>query len=374
MVSVRHFSFYLFYILTGFFAFLQQTDGNEVTSSSTGTTTDKTYFFYKLTAYPRDCQEVLDQCPGRNLSGAFVIKPDGYPHPFEVYCNNSFDSGGWTVFMRRFDGSLVFSRKWNEYKKGFGYLSSEFWLGNEKLAFLTNQKRYELRIDVIFSNGSRAFVKHSYFRIRDEWSNYALSSTGNTTGNTGPWAPTCPTNMIYRNCTCERTCEAPTICQNNCQEIRGCICPNGFFLNGSDCVTPEECQCYSSSAGKVIPAGQSFINNQCSEVCTCNGNGLTCNNYNCDTNARCRTTREGGRCECNRGFLGDGLDCECNTQGYLVDGSRCRRPRDCDEVPSVAGYSGSGRYYILPSTWRAFWVYCNMSEGRWTVGNCYNFY
>ncbi|KAJ8033841.1 Fibrinogen-like protein A [Holothuria leucospilota] len=486
MFSQSRLCFHFFCVLNGFLAFSQQAGGN---ANARGASTGKTYFFYQLPTYPRDCKEVLDQCSHRNSSGVFLIKPDGYPHPFEVYCNNSFESGGWTVLMRRLDGSLVFSRNWDEYKKGFGFLSGEFWFGNDKLAILTNQQTYALRVDVTISNGSQASVTYSNFRVSDEWGNYALASLGNATGKigfliTGPTCPAnmihtnctcertceapticqnncqeasrcvcpegfflrgtdcvtpeqcecyfvtadkvipmgeshinnqcstqcscygnglecsnyscdpnarcigtsqggqcpcntgligdgrdcrCPANMIYRNCTCERTCEAPTICQNNCQEASRCVCPDGFFLRGSDCVSPEECQCYSATADKVIPVGESYINSQCSELCSCSGSGLSCSNYNCDPNARCTITNKGGQCTCNKGFTGDGLDCGCEQTGYLVDGSVCRRPRDCDEVPSVNGYTGSGLYYILPSNWQEFQAYCNMSEGRWTV-------
>ncbi|KAJ8033975.1 Fibrinogen-like protein A [Holothuria leucospilota] len=326
MFSEERSLFYFFCVLNGFLAFLQLTEGN---AGSTSGTTSKTYFFYHRPAYPRDCKEVFDQCSGKNSSGVFVIKPDGYPYPFEVYCNNSFDSGGWTVLMRRFDGSLLFTRTWADYKKGFGFIGSEFWLGNDKLAYLTNQQKYELRVDVMTSNGTRAFITYSYFRISDEWSNYALSTLG------------------------ERTCQTPTSCQNNCQESSRCVCPDGFYLKGSDCVTADNCECYSTIVGKVIPVGQSYINNQCSRRCSCSRSGLSCNSYGCDQNARCTSTSDGGRCDCNT--------------GYLPDGSRCRRPKDCDEVESVEGYTGSGLYYIFPSSSQEFRVYCNMSGGRWTV-------
>ena len=58
---------------------------------------EASYFYYQKAEYGRDCKEVFDQCSASNSSGVYLIKPDGYPHPFEVYCNNSIDSGGWTV-------------------------------------------------------------------------------------------------------------------------------------------------------------------------------------------------------------------------------------------------------------------------------------
>ena len=66
-------------------------------------------FTIKDLNYPRDCQEVNDQCfnayrdnvydnsSQSRPSGIYLIKPDGYPEAFEVYCNNSIDNGGWTV-------------------------------------------------------------------------------------------------------------------------------------------------------------------------------------------------------------------------------------------------------------------------------------
>ena len=56
---------------------------------------------------------------------------------------------GWVVIQNRYDGDENFNRKWHEYKKGFGKLQADFWLGNElihritsagKTAVLTTQK------------------------------------------------------------------------------------------------------------------------------------------------------------------------------------------------------------------------------------------
>ena len=84
------------------------------------------------------------------------------------------------VFQRRVDGSVNFYRVWNEYKYGFGFLSQEFWLGNEKLSYLTNQKNYQLRIDLINSLGSSYYALYDIFRISNERNNYKLVSLGSS--------------------------------------------------------------------------------------------------------------------------------------------------------------------------------------------------
>ena len=84
-----------------------------------------------------------------------------------VYCDQETDDGGWLVFQRRQDGSENFFRDWATYKKGFGKISSEFWLGNDNLNLLTRDKQ-ELRVDLEDFNGNTAFAKYSTFAIGAE--------------------------------------------------------------------------------------------------------------------------------------------------------------------------------------------------------------
>ncbi|KAJ8033434.1 Fibrinogen-like protein A [Holothuria leucospilota] len=136
------------------------------------------FFVYQKPQYPRDCSEVRDSCSSSLSSGVYLIKPDGYEEPFEAYCDNDMDSGGWTVILRRFNGSLSFDRNWNDYQNGFGFLSAEFWLGHDKISYLTNQAVYGLQTNVTFDNGTSCDMKHDAFRIGDGWSNYTVSSVG----------------------------------------------------------------------------------------------------------------------------------------------------------------------------------------------------
>lgn len=175
------------------------TIADEVSTRQKRNTEGSWYFCFQQPDYPRDCQEVNSYCfndrgfngPSRDTpdsprsSGVYRIKPDGYPESFEVYCNNSVDGGGWTVFQRRLDGSVMFQRTWREYKLGFGFPHRDMWLGNEKLAYLTNQKNYELRIDFHSLDGTPTFEKYNLFRISDESTNYRLIALGQFIGTIG---------------------------------------------------------------------------------------------------------------------------------------------------------------------------------------------
>ncbi|XP_071837021.1 fibrinogen-like protein A [Apostichopus japonicus] len=132
----------------------------------------------------KDCQEIYDDDSTR-INGIYRIKPTGWTgSAFEVYCNMT-DGGGWTVFQRRVDGSEDFYLGWDSYKQGFGNLSINFWLGNDKLYYLTNQKRYEMRVDLVNKLGDPYYAKFDFFRINDESDNYRLSGLGTYSGTAG---------------------------------------------------------------------------------------------------------------------------------------------------------------------------------------------
>lgn len=83
------------------------------------------------------------------------------------------------------DGSVDFYLDWASYKHGFGDLNEEFWLGNEKLFLLTNQKNYELQVNFVDKN--QVFYKLTYdlFSVSDEDDYYRLKTLGNYIGYPG---------------------------------------------------------------------------------------------------------------------------------------------------------------------------------------------
>ncbi|KAJ6652024.1 hypothetical protein lerEdw1_015821 [Lerista edwardsae] len=78
-------------------------------------------------SFPLDCEDVYDQ--GSETDGVYLIYPAGPSIPVPVYCDMTTDDGKWTVFQRRFNGTISFLRGWNDYRVGFGRADGEYWLG-----------------------------------------------------------------------------------------------------------------------------------------------------------------------------------------------------------------------------------------------------
>ena len=91
------------------------------------------------------------------------------------------------VFQRRQDGSVDFYRDWNDYENGFGEISSEHWLGNEKIHRITAQAQYELRIDLTDFDGDERYTTYSNFGLGNADTKYSLISINyvNRSGDAG---------------------------------------------------------------------------------------------------------------------------------------------------------------------------------------------
>ncbi|XP_071854053.1 tenascin-like isoform X4 [Apostichopus japonicus] len=100
-------------------------------------------------------------------------------------CSLPDEAGSVLVFQRRVNGSVDFYRNWTSYKEGFGELTHEFWLGNDKLYYLTNQSQYQLRVDLVDEDGKHYYALYGWFHINDESDHYRLSVGGSYNGTTG---------------------------------------------------------------------------------------------------------------------------------------------------------------------------------------------
>ncbi|XP_078346731.1 ficolin-2-like isoform X1 [Oculina patagonica] len=155
----------------------QNTVGSYICSCKAGFTGDgKT-----CTAVQKDCAELFKT--GKQKSGVYAINPDG-SNAFDVFCDQTIAGGGWTVFQKRLDGSVDFYRGWDDYKRGFGNLTGEFWLGLEKIHRLTSSGQFKLRVDLEDYAGKTGYAEYDSLAIASEGDKYKLS-LGSYSGTSG---------------------------------------------------------------------------------------------------------------------------------------------------------------------------------------------
>ncbi|GFS21324.1 tenascin-R [Elysia marginata] len=95
-------------------------------------------------------------------------------HNFPILCDTDTDHGGWIIIQRRVKGLTDFNRSWADYRRGFGSLDEDFWLGNDKIHAITSDGTYELRVDLQYK-GRKAFAHYDRFSIGDESEKYKLN-------------------------------------------------------------------------------------------------------------------------------------------------------------------------------------------------------
>ena len=124
----------------------------------------------------KDCLEFYQH--GQKTNGVYRLNGNG-SHTFRAFCDQTTDGGGWTVFQRRQDPYVDFSRNWEDYKEGFGNLEASFWLGNEHIHDLTKPSfapnKSQLLINMNMKGKPRPeYVKYDKFEITNEASQYTL--------------------------------------------------------------------------------------------------------------------------------------------------------------------------------------------------------
>ncbi|KTF82087.1 hypothetical protein cypCar_00042743 [Cyprinus carpio] len=136
---------------------------------------------------PVDCSDIYKS--GQTLGGIYTIYPTS-DIPVRVNCHmiscgSDEDNGGWTVIQRRMDGSVNFYQPWDQYKRGFGNVEGEYWLGLENIYQLTRKKKYMLRVDLEDFEGNKVFALYSSFSVDCEMDGYQLHVSGFTDGGAG---------------------------------------------------------------------------------------------------------------------------------------------------------------------------------------------
>lgn len=133
----------------------------------------------------KECEEIVRN--GGETSELYLIQPHSSIKPYRVYCDMNTEGGGWTVIQNRQDGSVDFGRKWNPYKGGFGNIATnedgqkycglpgEYWLGNDRISFLTNLGPTELLIEMEDWKGDKVKARYGGFTVQDETGKYQIS-------------------------------------------------------------------------------------------------------------------------------------------------------------------------------------------------------
>jgi len=129
-------------------------------------------FWFVCSIVSKDCADTFKA--GERDSRVYTINPDG-SGIFDVFCDHTTAGGGWLVFQKRLDGSVDFYRGWTEYKRGFGSLTGEFWLGLDKIHLLTSRENYKLRVDLEDFDGNTYYAEYDLFGVASEGEKYKLS-------------------------------------------------------------------------------------------------------------------------------------------------------------------------------------------------------
>lgn len=130
------------------------------------------------TEHAKDCDQVY-QSGGLRYAGDYVIaiQPNSETSPFKVACE-AVAGAGWIVVQRRTNGQVSFNRKWSEYRAGFGDLTGEFWLGNDKIHEITSSGDWTLRVEMEDLEGTPFWAEYERFQVDNETQRYRVHVSG----------------------------------------------------------------------------------------------------------------------------------------------------------------------------------------------------
>lgn len=114
---------------------------------------------------PKDCSTIVGP------PGQYLIHPTA--KPIDTWCKN-----GTTLLQRRFNGSVEFNRKFDDYTKPFGNPASEYWLGLEAMHALTRNNCSSMRLDMVDIFGGYWYAQYEYFNVGSADAGYVLDVGG----------------------------------------------------------------------------------------------------------------------------------------------------------------------------------------------------
>ncbi|XP_043936388.1 IgGFc-binding protein-like [Protopterus annectens] len=99
----------------------------------------------------------------------------------------------------------------------------------------------------------------------------------------------CMANSHYKLCAdiCSSACAGitdPLKCPTHC--VEGCECDDGYFFDGQECITIDNCGCYEN--GRYYKNNEVVLSANCKEKCFCSpAGGLMCEPTDCQIDEKC---------------------------------------------------------------------------------------
>eukprot|EP00072_Mus_musculus_P074533 XP_017176296.1 PREDICTED: zonadhesin isoform X5 [Mus musculus] len=110
----------------------------------------------------------------------------------------------------------------------------------------------------------------------------------------------CPAHSHYTNClpSCPPSCLDPdSRCEGSGHKVpatcrEGCICQPDYVLLNDKCVLRSHCGC-KDAQGVFIPAGKTWISEDCTQSCTCMKGSMRCWDFQCPPGTYCKNSNDG---------------------------------------------------------------------------------
>ncbi|XP_017073499.2 fibrinogen beta chain-like [Drosophila eugracilis] len=107
----------------------------------------------------------LRNCALTDIHGYTRIQLEEGSRPFDVFCEQALDQGGWTLVLQRFNGT---HRSAKEFREGYNSIvDGEYFLGTDKLYALTHSRDHELLFVMEFVDRSTLTYQAQRFVLQN---------------------------------------------------------------------------------------------------------------------------------------------------------------------------------------------------------------
>jgi len=87
---------------------------------------------------------------------------------------------GWILIQERRNAFINFDQSWADFKNGFGLInSSYYWMGLDRINFLTKDTPWRLLVDMLTVNGTWMSAEYDKFQVDNESAGYVTCTTIN---------------------------------------------------------------------------------------------------------------------------------------------------------------------------------------------------